>query len=193
MYECEERKRELTSAIFARFFIDTIAPAVRTPEDQFADSCMRPGDDALVFSNLKHRLVVVPMLADSPELRTLRHEYAIGAQLDLLAIDLRRLHGPIECQLQLCANRRFETSAFRCDLWIGHDGSVAMVPESPRRMSEGLQPSVLWTPRGLDVAQTHPFITEAEWASGVERAWLALRRAEAIVTLESTVAMGGVL
>ncbi len=190
MHVFEERSRELTSAIFARFYIDTIAPAVRTPEDQFADSCMRPGDDALVFSDFHHRLIVVPMLVDSPELRSLRHGYAVGAQLDLLAIDLRRLHGPIECQLQLCANWRVDKAAFCRDLWIGHDGSVAMVPASPSLMSDS---TVLWTPGGLTVAQTHPFMDERDRTGGVERAWRALRRAEAVVALERCVDLGGVL
>lgn len=192
-HNSEERKRELTSAVFARFFFDSIAPAVRTPAEQFADSCSRPGDDALVFSNLDHRLVVVPMLVDSTDLRSLRHDYATGAQVDLLTIDLRRLHGPIECQLELCASWRVDKAAFCRHMWIGPDGSVAMVPESGRRTSDGEQPSVSWTPQGLVVTQTHLFLDNAERAGGVERAWRALRRAEAVVMLERTVEMGMVL
>lgn len=186
----EQRRLESVSETFRRFFADVIAPAVQTA-DECAGGRLHRCDDELAFSNLDHRLVVIPMIVDAPELRVLRHRYATMSALDLLTIDLTRLRGPIQCEMELCAEwRAGMIQICHAQIWLGDDGSVAMVPESPRAVIGNDQPSVLWTPKGLVIAEADPFVDEADRALGVERASSALRRAEAATLLEQSSSRG---
>lgn len=189
-YVHEQRRLESVSGTFRRFFADVIAPAVQA-DGECAGGRMHSSDDELAFSKLEHRLVVIPMIVDAPELRVLRHRYATMSKLDLLTLDLTRLRGPIQCEMELCAEWRAETlQVCHAQVWLGGDGSVALVTESPRCVIGNEQPSVLWTPKGLVIAEVDPFADEADRERGVERASRALRRAEAATLHEQSATRG---
>lgn len=190
-YVNEQRHLESVSGTFRRFFADVIAPALQAADDACAGGRLHRCDDELAFSNLAYRLVVIPMIVDAPELRVLRHRYATMSALDLLTIDLTRRGGPIQCEMELCAEWRADkVQICHAQVWLGADGSVALVTESPRYVICNEQPSVLWTPKGLVIAKADPFVDEADRARGVERASIALRRAEASTLLERSAALG---
>ena len=141
--------------------VAALAPAYR----YFADH------DDLIVSIPDRELAIVAQFTDDPMLGYYRLKLSVMMHIDIVALDFSRPGGAIECDLNLGASWRNKHSYLnRLDLWIGGDGTVALVPNHFAYHSGNSSLSYLLGPPDIGAPRDAPFATAAERTSGIDRA-----------------------
>ena len=141
----------------------------------FADA-----DDLIVFIP-DRELALVAQFTDDPVLGYHRVKLASMMRLDIVALDFSRPGGAIECELNLGASCLSERRLLdRLDLWVGDNGTVALVPGHAAYHNAGCSgSSYVFGPQGIGTPGDAPFATSTERTSGIDRAIVAALAAPA--------------
>lgn len=132
----------------------------------FADA-----DDLIVFMP-DRELALVAQFTDDPVLGYHRVKLSSMLRLDIVAFDFSRSGGAIECELHLGASCRSGRRLLsRLGLWVGDDGTVALVAgHTAYHNADCSSSSYLFGPRGIGTPGDPPFATTAERTDGIDRA-----------------------
>lgn len=156
-----------TGAILRHLFTTTLARQL-LPENNILD--VRVADGYATIWLPEAGLAITSLESISPVAGIERARAAEMLGIDLLVMDLSRHGDLVECELELCGERRAQKfAADRLALWVSPQGVAALVPYRPRNQWQVLPPSFAMSHGGISLIDD-PFADNATWLDGVTRA-----------------------
>ncbi len=176
-------------AAFAALFDEVIAPVVcpelsgaKPGERRTARRLEHAGEAIFMVPPID--LLVVGAAVGEVEQHLQRYEFASMCQIDLLTMDLTRVGGMIDCEVELCGSDRVVRHSIpHLALWLSASGEVALVSEAYEGVIDYWKPSILVTGNGLIISEINPYPDEAGRERGIIRAIEASHYARSKVEL----------